>query len=96
MTHRYNLKDIRHHHAEVDAAKVWPVDDDTRRLLAACRGELRARIRDVVHGHDGKAGLPRTACGVRWVPGASDAFPRGEPTEDEVDCMTCLVRMAEP
>jgi hypothetical protein len=93
MRGRYGLEDVRRHRAEIDDAKQ---DDGARRLLAACRGELRARIRDVVHGHDGKAGLPRTACGVRWVPGNSGVFPQGVPTEDEVDCMSCLVRMAAP
>lgn len=88
MTGRYRLLDIRRHWLEIDAAEY----DDDRRLLAACRGELRARIGDVVHGHDGKAGLPRTACGVRWVPGTSTSFPRGVPTDDEVDCMSCLVK----
>lgn len=90
MKGRYGLADIRSHRAEIDASKL---DDDARRLLAACRGDRHARIGDVVHGHDGKTGLPRTACGVRWVPGVSDAFPQGVPTEDEVDCMSCLVRM---
>lgn len=93
MTGRYGIEGIRNHRLEIDAAKR---DDNARHLLAACRGELRVWILGIVHGHDGKAGLPRTACGVRWVPGASDAFPRGAPTEDKVDCMSCLVRMAGP
>lgn len=93
MKGQYGLKDIRNHRAETDANKL---DDDTRRLLAACRGDLHARIGDVVHGHDGRAGLPRTACGARWIPGTSESFPRGVPTEDGIDCMSCLVRMATP
>lgn len=84
MTGPYSLEDIRRHRGEID---------DDRRLLAASRGELRVRIIDVVHGHDGKAGLPRTACGLWWVPTASMSFPCGVPTDDEVDCMSCLVRM---
>lgn len=93
MTGRYGIDGIRRHRLEIDAAKH---DDEARRLFAACRGELRARIGDVVHGHDGHVGLPRTACGVRWVPGVSSSFPRGASTDDEVDCMSCLVRMERP
>lgn len=91
----YGLEDIHRHRLEIDVAYADSKHDDARRLLAACCGELRIRIGDVVHGYDGiKVGLPRTACGVRWVPGVSDAFPRGVPTEVEVDCMSCLIRMA--
>lgn len=93
MTGRYGLEAIRRHREEIDASRQR---DEARRLLSACRGELRVRIHGVVHGHDGKAGLPRTACGVRWVPGTCVAFPHGEPTEVDVDCMSCLVRMAAP
>lgn len=95
MKGRYGLEDVRRHRAEIDASKL---DDGARRLLAACRGDLHARIGDVVHGHDGKTGLPRTACGVRWIPSHRDGvlFPQGVPTEDPVDCMSCLVRMVAP
>lgn len=89
MTSRYGLESIRQHRIEIDTAKR---DDDAWRLLVAYRGELRVWILGIVHGHDGKAGLPRTACGIRWVPGYSDRFPQGEPVEDEVDCMSCLVK----
>lgn len=80
-TGRYGIEGIRRHRLEIDAAKH---DDDARRLLAACRGELRARIGDVVHVGHGKAGLPRTACG--------DAGPAMNPSE--IDCMGCLVNTA--
>ncbi len=84
MEDRYGLKEIRRHRLEVDA---------TKHLLAAYdRGELRARIGNIVHSPDGKTGLPCTACGVRWVPGASNVFPQGVPTTDAVDCMSCLVK----
>ena len=48
------------------------------------------RINDVVHG--GKGALRATPCGILWVPGVMipPTFPRGEPTEDEVDCMACV------
>lgn len=95
MTGRYGLMDIRRHRAEIDNAKrdsAW-----VRWVISGCQGELRIRIGNVVH-QDGKVGLPRTACGVRWVPEttAPVTFPIGKPVEDPVNCMTCLVRMAEP
>lgn len=95
MTGKYGLEGIRRHRAAIDIAKR---DDQARRMLAACRGVLRVRIDDVVHGHGGRAGLPRTACGIRWIPVHRDGilFPQGDPVEDPVDCMTCLVRMVSP
>lgn len=76
----YNLKDIRRHRSEIDASKQ---DDDTRRLLGACRGELRIHISGVVHGHDGMVGLPRTACGIRHTVGAwgLGSVPAGHPNQ---------------
>ncbi len=68
----------------------------SRSLLAACRGDLRVRIGEVTHDNDGKGGLPRTLCGIRWIPNVMvpPTFPQGVPTEDAVDCMTCLVAFA--
>lgn len=90
MIKHATIADIRRHRLEIDAAKK---DDSFRRLLAACRGELRVWIRGIIHGNDGNRGLPRTACGIRWVPGVSDTFPQGIPDEGTVDCMSCLVKM---
>jgi hypothetical protein len=72
---------------------VAGIDPSYDRILAAYRGDLQVRINEVIHGHDGKAGLPRTRCGIRWIAGVivPQTFPRGVPTEDAVDCMTCLV-----
>ena len=69
------------------------IDPTYQRILAACRGELRARVGMITHGHDGNTGLPRTLCGIRWIPHVMvpPTFPQGVPTEDEIDCMSCLV-----
>lgn len=84
MTGRYSLEDVRRQRAEIG--------DVARRLLRACNGG-HARIGAIVHGHAAGTGLPCTACGVRWVPADSPVFPRGEPTDEPVDCMSCLARM---
>ncbi len=93
----YELEEADRHDFEIDKTKR--MDNNVRRMLAALRGGLPVRIGAIVHGHDRKAGLPCTACGVRWVPGyplEGGTFPQGVPTDDEVDCMTCLVRMTGP
>ena len=71
------------HHAEIS-------DADWYRIVVAQDG-WHVRLGTVVHGPDAAMILPRTACGVRWVPGASNVFPQGVPTRDPVDCMACLV-----
>ena len=88
MTRRATLQEIREQQRQLAG-----LDPSYDRILLACQGKLRVRIGEVTHGHDGRTGLPRTLCGIRWVPNLMipPTFPQGMPTEVEVDCMTCLV-----
>lgn len=94
MTIKHDMEYIRCHRSEIDGCKL---DDVSRRLLADYnKGNLRIRIGEIVHDRDNFIGLPRTACDIRWVPKASDTFPQGIPTEEAVDCMSCLVNKTKP
>lgn len=86
------LQNITNQRRTFNEIRNWH-HEDARRLLDACQGRLRTRIGAVTHGHDERASLPRTLCGIRWIPNVivPPTFRQGVPTEDAVDCMTCLV-----
>lgn len=58
--------------------------------------EIHVRIGGVVHKADIVEWGMYTLCDIRWVrEGVTELiFPRGTPTKDSIDCMTCLVKEA--
>ncbi len=62
--------------------------------LLLAREDFHIQIDGVVHGQNRRFFLPCTACGIRWELKATELFPLGLFTEEKVNCMTCLVKMA--